>query len=116
MSNIISLDINNQKLIEISKDNGLKSIIIIYDEGYQPIIEFREILINEVGFKLEKEFGITDMTQIFTYKNKEYILKYDSDEDVILLEANIENEIELNFYRSLAAYLKSKHQKKNKSL
>lgn len=109
MSNIISLNIDNQSLTELSGDGDLKSIIVAYDEGYQPIIEFRDILINKLGFQLETEYGITDMTQIFNYQNKKYELKYYSEDDMIFFETNVKDESQLNFFRTVAAYLKKEN-------
>lgn len=102
----------NDDIAEVVLDNNVRSIYITDDEGYKPIIECRDILIDEMNFTLETEYGITDMTQDYSYQDKKYFLKYLSDLDLIVFQSAPKNVEELNLYRGLASRLINERKKK----
>ena len=74
-------------------DNYLIKIYITDDLGYKPIIRCRDFLTDELNFELETEYGLTDMTQKYLYKDTRFQLKYLGDHDMIMLEVYAEEKI-----------------------
>ena len=115
LSNVLKLNIANQKIVEfVEKD--VHSIVINMDNGFEPIIKYRDILTEKLNFQLISEYGITDMTQIYNYENVQYILYYNSDEDMITFDSKYNDEKQIEKYREIAAYLKTVNIKENGNL
>lgn len=102
----------NNGLIEVPYGNKRRLIFITANEGFEPMFECKEILTNKLGFVLKNECGITDMQQEYEHKNKQYLLKYDSGDDMIVFVTEINNDIELDEYRQYARLLIAERKKK----
>ena len=77
--------------VVITTDNKLMSIIT-YDTGYEPLLIYRDYLIDELNFTLENEYGLTDMVNEYTYHGNSFILKYDMLCDAIYFSVDIKDE------------------------
>lgn len=74
-------------------DNNVCCVYITDDLGYEPILKCRDFLTDELNFELETEYGLTDMTQKYLYKDTRFQLKYLDDHDLIMLEVYAEEKI-----------------------
>lgn len=90
----------------ITTDNKL-SAFIVSDTGYEPMVLYRDHLIDELGFTLEKEYGLTDMTQEYSYKGNSFHLEYDADSDTIFFQVDIKNEKIPKYFFETVSYLEN---------
>ena len=74
-------------------DNYKIEFYITDDVGYKPILKCRDFLTDELNFELETEYGLTDMTQKYIYKDTRFQLKYLNDHDMIVLDIFAEEKI-----------------------
>lgn len=94
-------------LTVVARSDNTYSTVISLDVGYRPLLLYRDHLINELGFTLENEYGITDMTQEYSYKGNSYSLVYWSyDLDMIMFNVHAENEKIPKCFFETALYLK----------
>lgn len=103
---------NNHRLLELDLKDGFRCIIITSDEGYKPMMECRDMLINDLGFTLISEYGLTDMVYDLSYNNKQYSLKYFGLDDLISFETVINNDEELKIFRMAANHIINERDKK----
>ena len=104
--------VNDRKLMIFDLKNNYKSIVLTCDEGYAPIMEYRDTLIEKLGFTIENEYGLEDIIYELSYQNKQYSLKYICDEEMIIFEAIINNDEELKIFRESAIHMLNEREKK----
>ena len=109
MGRISWVYIDNQELVELAKDDSSRLIVLDTDKGYELMLKYRDTLLEKFNFELLSEYGLTDMVNVFSYKNNRYTLCYDCDEDMVTLETLPRTEEELNEYRKIAAFLQNMH-------
>ena len=113
MSKIERINIDDQELVELVRDDGSRFIVLLTDEGYEPMLRYRDILLEKFNFELLSEYGLIDMVNVFSYKNNNYTLCYDCDGEMVSLETHPRTDDELNEFRKISAYLQSVDIKKN---
>lgn len=106
---------NDDELI-ISPYSGNKQMILITgNEGFEPMFECKQILINKLGFVLVNEFGVTNMIQDYLYNKKQYSLNYIGRMNLIVFMSEINNDLELKEFKNLGKMLIEERRKiKNK--
>ncbi len=84
------------------------SILIESDVEYRAMLLYRDCLVDELGFTLENEYGLTDMIQTYSYNGNTFCLEYDSYVDeMIFFNVHFENEKIPKCYFEVASYLQN---------
>ena len=110
MGRISRIHIDNQELVELAKDDSSRLIVLDTNKGYERMLKYRDtFLLEKFNFELLSEYGLTDMVNVFSYKDNHYTLCYYCDENMVTLETLPRTEEELNEYRKIAAFLQSVH-------
>ncbi len=109
MGRILRIHIDNQELVELAKDDSSRLIVLDTNKGYELMLKYRDTLLEKFNFELLSEYGLTDMVNVFSYKNNHYTLCYDCDGGMVTLETLSRTEEELNEYRRIAAFLQNMH-------
>ena len=74
-----------------TNDNKLLTAIA-GDSGYEPMLIYRDYLINELNFTLKNDYGLTNMVAEYTYHGDSYVLEYDELCNGIYLSVDIKDE------------------------
>lgn len=77
--------------LSLSGDDRL-SYVITGDTGYQPMLLYRDHLTEELGFKQENDYGLTDMVQEYSYKGFRFVLDFCADADTISFDVYMKDE------------------------
>ena len=99
--------------VVVTSDNRLLAAIIS-DCGFEPLLRYRDCLINELHFTLENEYGLTNMVGDYTYQGNSFILEYDMDCDTIYFSVDIKNETIPSCFFETISYLEKIDVKKSK--
>ena len=100
--------------VVLTADNKL-STAITNGGGYEPILLYREYLINECGFTLENEYGLTNMIGVYSYNGNFFVLEYDVDCDAIFFSVDIKDEKIPKCFFETISYLEKLDAEKYKS-
>ena len=96
------------KNLLIQRRKGEYVLCLAGDMGYRPILQYREALINRLGFVLEEEYGVTDMVQKYSCQGFSFTLEYMGyDMDAIFFRVHTEDEEIPQCYLKAAEYLNS---------
>ena len=109
MGQISRIHVDNQELVELARDDSSRLIVLDTDKGYELMLKYRDTLLEKFNFEIISEYGLTDMINVFSYKNNHYTLCYYCDENMVTLETLPRTEEELNEYRKIAAFLQNMH-------
>jgi len=109
MGRISRIPIDHQELVELERDDSSRMIVLDTKKGYERMLKYRDTLLEKFNFELRSEYGLTDMVNVFSYKNNQYTLCYSCDEDMVTLETLPRTEEELKEYRKIAAFLQDMH-------
>jgi len=85
--------------------NDMFSTIISCDTSYEAMLLYRKHLTEQLGFTLENECGITEMTQEYTYQGWEFKLFFYEDES-IFFKGQVKNGIMPKCYFDTVSYLR----------
>ena len=109
MGRISRIHIDDQELVEQERDDSSRMIVLDTNKGYERMLKYRDTLLEKFNFELRSEYGLTDMVNVFSYKNNQYTLCYSCDEGMVTLETLPRTEEELIEYRRIAAILQGMH-------
>ena len=109
MGRISWIHIDDQELVELERDDNSRMIVLDTDTGYELMLKYRDTLLEKFNFELLSEYGLTDMVNVFSYKNNQYTLCYSCDGGMVTLETLPRTEEELKEYRRIAAFLQGMH-------
>lgn len=100
--------------VVLTTDNKLLTCIT-EDSGYEPMLIYRDFLVDELNFTLENEYGLTNMVGKFTYQGNSFILEYDVECNSVFFSVDIKDEKIPKCFFETISYLEKLDAEKYKS-
>ena len=88
-------------IMEISYDNK-RHIVLAIDQGYEPFLDARDLIMDQFNCELTNQYGLTDMYASFEFKGKILELEYFSMDEMVTLITDATDDDLLQEFRKIA--------------